>query len=37
VKIEDHMGKDESLEKTVSSMEMKLITGRKRKHHISDA
>lgn len=37
VTIDDHTGKDESLEKAVSSMEMKLITGRKRNYRISDA
>jgi len=37
VKVEDHLGKDKSLEKTVSLMRMKLVEGRKRKYRISDA
>ena len=37
VKVKDHLENDKALEKTVSSMRMKLIEGRKRKYRISDA
>ena len=37
VKVEDHLGEDKSLKKTVSLMRMKLVEGRKRKYQISDA
>ena len=37
VRVEDHLGEDKSLKKTVSLMRMKLVEERNRKYRISDA
>ena len=37
MKVEDRLGKDKSLEKTLTSIRKKLVEGKKRKYRISDA